>query len=269
MKKNNFITIFDNTPSAEFLYFSDSVTECCGWEPEELVGRACYEMYHPEDHKALRRFHFSNVANQKMSSMVSYKFLHKNGSWVPMDTIVSFCYDVLVTTNFVSGQDSFEHKMRVNSVDEVFICQPEGTLQLAGAWNDKQERMRMKMEDGQHWADLVYSNPIEKRFCLILNRFTDALTIVFTSKIIEDLTGVPSSYAIGRSVFEFIRERDIPALQTQLDMTIENDLVIRLRFDWLVDYEQQKYESLEAIASSTDDGVVMVIRLAPRFDLNQ
>ncbi|EIE81094.1 hypothetical protein RO3G_05799 [Rhizopus delemar RA 99-880] len=95
--------------------------------------------------------------------------------------------------------------MRVNSVDEVFICQPEGALQLTGAWNDKQERMKMKMEDGQHWADLVY----------------------------------------------------------------KNDLVIRLRFDWLVDYEQQRYESLEAIASSTDDGVVMVIRLAPRFDLDQ
>ncbi|KAI9251609.1 hypothetical protein BY458DRAFT_493622 [Sporodiniella umbellata] len=266
MKRNNFITIFNNTPSAEFIYFSDSLTDCCGWEPTELVGKACYDLYHPEDHNALRRFHYANVANQKMSSMVSYRFQCKDGTWVYIDTIVSFCYDVLITTNYVSDPDSFEHKMRVNSVDEVFVCQPDGTLQLAGAWNDKQERMKMSMEDGQHWSNLVYSNPIEKRFCLILNRFTDALTIVYASKVIEELTGMSSQDVVGHSIFEFTTERDAATLQTQIDLTIERDLVIRLRFNWLVDYEQAS-ESLEAIASCTDDGIVMVIRLAPRFSL--
>ncbi|CAO3678885.1 unnamed protein product [Rhizopus stolonifer] len=117
-------------------------------------------------------------------------------------------------------------------------------------------------------VNLVYNNPIEKRFCLILNRFTDALTVVYASKVIEDLTSLPAVYVVGRSIFEFIRERDVQTIQTQIDLTIEKNLVTRLRFDWLANAEKQITEPLEAIASCTDDGVVMVVRLAPRLNLN-
>ncbi|CEG74630.1 hypothetical protein RMATCC62417_09806 [Rhizopus microsporus] len=269
MNRNNFIAIYDNTPSAKFLYFSESFTDCCGWEPNELIGKSSYMYFHPEDHSALKRFHYANVANQKMSSMISHRFLHKNGSWVPIDTLVSYCYDILVTTTFVLGPESMDHRMRVNSVDEFFICKPDGSLQLSGAWNDKEERMKLTMEDGENWSNIVNNHKPEKRFCLILNRFTDGLNIAFASSVIEELTGTPTSDAFGKSIFEFIRERDISAFITQIDLTIENNLVIRIRFDWIINQQQELYQPLEAIASCTDDGVVLVIRQTPNFDLDQ
>lgn len=42
-------------------------------------------------------------------------------------------------------------------------------------------------------------------------------------------------------------------------------MVIRLRFDWVIDREKEITEPVEAITSCTDDGLVMVLRLAPRL----
>jgi PAS domain S-box-containing protein len=263
--KNNWITIFDNTPDARFVYVSESVTDHTGWEPEEIIGREAYDLFHPGDHGSLRKVHLANVYNEKMSSMVSYRFLHKDGSYLVVETIIHYCHDVMIGSNYIYDEDSLDHKMRANSVDTVFICLPNGSLQLAGAWNDREERMQHALSMDKVWNEHRIKLHQERRFCLILNRFTEVLNIVYASKLATELVSLDIVHAIGKSFYEFVPERDVESLQAQIDMAKKYDMTVRLRFDWLIDREKSFSEPVEAIVSSTDDGLVMVFRLSPRL----
>lgn len=267
--KNNWITIWDNTQEAILIYASESVADHLGWEPEEIIGKEGYDLFHPGDHDSLRKVHLANIFNEKMSSMVSYRTLAKDGSYVRVETIIHYCYDVLIGSNYVYDEDSLDHKVRANSVDEVFICLPDGTLQLAGAWNDRQEYMQKSLDAKKVWKNnrLVLSQ--ERRFCLILNRFSASLNIVFASKLATELVSLDTAKAIGTSLYQYVQEKDALSLEAQIDLSKEHDMVVRLRFDWIIDREKGISEPVEAIASSTNDGIVMVLRLSPRLFMDE
>jgi PAS domain S-box-containing protein len=267
--ENNWITIFDNTASATIVYVSESVADHLGWDPKDLIGTNAYDYFHPIDRDSLRKVHIANVMNEKMSSMVSYRFLKPDGSFAHVETVIHYCFDELVTTNFLYDESAIDHKMRANSVDEVFVCQPDGSLQLVGAWNDKQDHMERSLQVDHQWISNKIVHNQERRFCLILNRFTKALNIVYASRLITDLVGITPNNALGRSFYEFVSERDLVILESQMDIAKEDDMVVRLRFDWLIDREKGVSEPIEAITSSTDDGLVVVLRLAPRLFMSE
>jgi PAS domain S-box-containing protein len=263
--KNSWITIHDNSLEARAVYVSESVTDNAGWEPEEIIGTEAYDLFHPGDHASLQKVHTSNVLNEKMSSMVSYRFKCKNGGYAPVETIVHYCHDVLISCNFIYDENALDHKMRVNTVDEVFVCLPDGSLQLAGAWNDRQEKMEDNLSPEKLWINSKVEKSQERRFCLILNRFANDLNIVYASKLAKELVSMDVPNSIGLSFFDFVPERDIDSLQAQIDLAKEHDMVVRLRFDWVIDREKGISEPVEAITSCTDDGLVMVLRLSPRL----
>ncbi|KAI8636956.1 hypothetical protein BD408DRAFT_425336 [Parasitella parasitica] len=263
--RNNWITIWDNTQEARLMYVSESVTDHLGWEPEEIIGRGGYDLFHPGDRDSLRKVHLTNVCNQKMSSMVSYRALTKSGSAIQVETILHYCQDVLIGSNYVYDEDSLDHKVRANSVDEVFVCLPDGSLQLAGAWNDRQEHVQNAMDTDSFSA--VRSQ--EDRFCLILNRFSELLNIVYVSRLAADLVSLDTAAAIGTPLYQYVQQKDVLSLKSQLRLAKEHGMVVRLRFDWIIDSEKGLSEPVEAIASSTGDGIVMVLRLSPRFFVNE
>ncbi|KAI8375801.1 PAS domain-containing protein [Blakeslea trispora] len=267
--RNNWITIFDNTPEARIVYTSESITDHTGWEPEELIGKEAYELFHPGDHKSLRKVHTANVYNEKMSCMVVYRFLHRDGHYITIETIIHCCHDVIVGSNYLYDESALDHKMRANSVDEIFICLANGTLQLAGAWNDRQERMQKTLSMEKVWVDHHIILKQERRFCLILNRFTEALNVVYASSLATELVALNIPLAIGTSFYQYVPERDFQSMQAQIDMAKEHDMVIRVRFDWVIDREKGLSEPVEAIVNSTDDGLVMVLRLSPRLFLDE
>ncbi|KAI9354195.1 hypothetical protein BD770DRAFT_392603 [Pilaira anomala] len=260
---NNWIAIYDNSLEARLVYVSESITDHTGWEPEEIIGVEAYDLFHPGDHNSIRKVHIANVLNEKMSSMVSYRFKCKSGDYVPVETIVHYCHDVLISCNFLYDINSLDHKMRANTVDEVYACLPDGSLQLCGAWNDRQEKLEETLSADKLWIGSKVIKSQERRFCLILNRFSDALNIVYASKLGEELVSLDVPNAIGLPFYDFVLDRDIESLQTQIDLAKEHDMVVRLRFDWVIDHEKGLSEPVEAIASCTNDGLVMVLRLAP------
>ncbi|KAI8884083.1 hypothetical protein K501DRAFT_84261 [Backusella circina FSU 941] len=266
--ENNWITIYDNSSAANIVYVSDSITDHTGWEPDEVIGKNGYYFFHPGDHASLHKVHIANVMNEKMSSMVSYRLLCKDGSYISVETVIHYCHDVLMATNFLFDENSEDHKMRANSVDEVFACLPDGSLELIGAWNDQQEKMQRSLTVRHDWVGERVAHSQELRFCLILNRFTDALSLVYISKLAYELVGLDPEKDVGRSIFEFVGERDVMTLQRQFDMAKEFDMVVRLRFDWIINKEKGLSEPVEAITSSTDDGLVVVLRLSPRLFVN-
>ncbi|KAG2198836.1 hypothetical protein INT47_000752 [Mucor saturninus] len=263
---NSWISIYDNSQEARLMYVSESITDLTGWEPEQVIGVGGYDFFHPTDHAALRKVHVSNVINEKMSSMVSYRFKCRNGSYVPIETIVHYCHDVLITCNFMYDPQSTDHKMRANTADHVYTCLSDGSLQLSGAWNDRADLLEDAMATNVwHFHNGNYSR--EKRFSLILNRYSDALNIVYASRLSQELVSLDIPNSIGMSFFDFVPERDVETLHAQIDLAKEHDMIVRIRFDWITDFERGLSEPLEAITSCTDDGLVMVLRPSSKVTL--
>lgn len=70
----------------------------------------------------------------------------------------------------------------------------------------------------------------EPRACLILNRFTRALTILYATNILRDILGFPPHQAVGLSFFEFISQGCLQDAVEALDRAKENDSIAYLRF---------------------------------------
>ncbi|KAL9551053.1 hypothetical protein MBANPS3_004455 [Mucor bainieri] len=266
---DNWICIWDNTEEARYIYVSEGVTALTGWEPEEVIGMGGFDLFHPEDRENLHRVHETNVYGEKMSSMVSYRHLTKDNSFIPVETVAHYCHDVIIGCNFLYDENSIEHKIRANTVDEVFVCKPDGRLQVAGLWNDQKTKVIPKPAKDKMWQNNRMILSQERRFCLILNRFVDDLNIVFASNMARELVSLDTQKAIGTSFFDYVKEKDAEYLDAQIDLAREQNMVVRLRFDWIMDRETNLSEPVEAIVSSTDDGIVMVTRLAPRVLLKQ
>ncbi|CAO3676659.1 unnamed protein product [Rhizopus stolonifer] len=204
-----------------------------------------------------------------MASMVIYRFLCKDGAYVIVESVINYCYDLLISSNYLYEEDSLEHGLRTSTVDEVFICNPTGKLRLAGAWNERQENILKIIETSEIWREDILLMPLEKRFCLILNRFTETLQIVYATHCINELVSLSAAEIMGRSLFNFVNERDIPPLRAQIDMAKEHGLVVRLRFDWLMGGEKSISEPVEGTISGTNDGIVLVIRPSPRLIMDK
>ena len=261
----NWISIYDDTSAAKIVYVSDSIMDSTGWEPEEVVGREGYEFFHPDDQHALSKVHISNIYNEKLSAMVSYRFKCKYTGYVYVESIVHYCHDALITCNFIYDVNALDHKMRVNTVDEIYNCLPDGSLELAGAWNDRQELLEESLDTDSIWDGETVFRQQEKRFCLIMNRFTDFLNIVYISELAGELVSLDSKKCIGRSFYDFVLDCDVDSMQAQIDLAKEHHMVVRLRFDWVVNLETNETKPMEAITTCTDDGLVMVLRLSPRL----
>lgn len=262
--RKNWITIYDNSPEGRILYASDSITDCLQFEPEEVLGRPAFSLFHPDDVENIKKNHALNVNNERMSSMSTFRYLCKAGSYVSVDVVVIYCYDTLVSCSYILDENSIEHKMRVSSIDEWYHCIPDGPLQQVAPWKTYQDVL---ISRDKVWIDNHLTKPPQKRVCLILNRFSDDLEILHASSLAFELLGLDPVGCIGQSIYNFLPELDCLSLQTHVDLSKKHDIMFRLRLDWILDEASNLSEQVEGITSCTNDGLVMILRLAPRTKL--
>jgi hypothetical protein len=73
--------------------------------------------------------------------------------------------------------------------------------------------------------------PEENMLFFILYIFTNELSIVYASNAAEELVPLDTLNSIGQSFYNFIPERDMDSMATQINLAKEHSMVIRLRFD--------------------------------------
>ncbi|KAI7905786.1 uncharacterized protein BX663DRAFT_500908 [Cokeromyces recurvatus] len=218
----NYISIYDNTAEAKFLFVSESVTDVLGFLPEELVGMGGYELTHPDERIAINLIHSGNVKNERLSTVVTCRSRHKDGHYIQCDVVIHYCYDTLVCTNFaIISPNCIKHTMRMNSADTAFSIQPDGSLQLKGAWNIEQKRIK---------TDLAQKEP---RFCLFLNRYTTQSIIVFATRMSKALVGLDPIECIGNSLYDYIDPKDKKNVMSQVELSKSSDVIARVRFGWV------------------------------------
>jgi hypothetical protein len=87
---------------------------------------------------------------------------------------------------------------------------------------------------------------------------------MYASSLAYEVLGLNPVTTLGRSIYDFLPEIDCMSLQTHMDLAKKHDMMFRLRFDWVINDEKGVSEQVEGITSCTNDGLVMILRLAPR-----
>lgn len=266
----SFIVVYDNTEQCNLKYVSDSVSEVLGWEPVELVGKPVFTLFDSKEIPSLHQIHTSNVMNEKLCSMISYRYLHKNGHFCKIQTIVHYCFTDLVTVNYVYDSNSIGYKQRMNSVDEAFELTDEGELQLISTgsfpWRpkDMQDSMKRSLMVSKNWYKAQVMHQQEPRFFVLLNRYSELLNIVHVSDTVGELLGVLPNGILGKSLFEMVHPNDRAVVEAQCSSAKSHYVTCRIRFDWVVDQERQLRQPVDSVVSGATDGLVMVIRLAQK-----
>ncbi|CAO3606619.1 unnamed protein product [Mucor hiemalis] len=260
MTTGSWITVFDNLADSAILFASDGITATTGWTKEELCAKQGYEVVHPEDQESVRKLHMSNVMNE-IVHMCTFRYSCKDGGFVRVEVVTHYCFDVIVTCAFLHDKDSIGHKSRANTVDEVYHCLPKGVLLCDVA---RDQRIKYNLTKDELWRDNnVGKNDQELRFCIILSRETHDLNVMYASKATKDLVSMDPENFIGQSFYDFVEETDIASVRSQINLTMQHNMATKLRFHWILNKMNGSIKAVEAVASCADDGVVMVIRLAP------
>ncbi|KAI8084969.1 uncharacterized protein BX664DRAFT_338218 [Halteromyces radiatus] len=267
----SFIVTYDNSELCCIKYVSETATEILGWELDELIGQPVYGYFDPVQIPSLERIHISNVMNEKLCSMVSYRFRHKNGSYVMLQTVVHYCYDTVVTTNWVYDPESVGYRQRMNSVDEAFVVKPNGELELASMgsfpWRprDLNDSMKYSLKVSQRWnSKSQVEHEQEPRFYLLLNRYSDLMNVVYVSDMISNVLGVQSEDCLGKSLYQLVHPHDRVVVEAQCMAAKSHYVTARIRFDWIVDETKNIYQPVDTIVCGATDGLVMAVRLAPK-----
>ena len=74
-------------------YKSPSITAVMGYEPSELVGRNAFELFHPEEHQAIREGLVHIVETPGASAVTEMRYRHKSGAWRWIEARISNLLD--------------------------------------------------------------------------------------------------------------------------------------------------------------------------------
>lgn len=80
-----------------FLYASPSLTRLLGYEPDEMLGQQAIEYHHPEDH-AVVQIYVQSILYAQEQHTVCYRFRHKDGHYVWLETSGTFAPDTMSPT---------------------------------------------------------------------------------------------------------------------------------------------------------------------------
>ncbi len=93
LAENSTDMISRHTPDGTYLYTSPVCERLLGYTPQELIGRNAYDLFHPEDLKAIMKSHgkIRNIGKDDIAS-VTYRIRKKDGTWIWFETLSKTVY---------------------------------------------------------------------------------------------------------------------------------------------------------------------------------
>ncbi|KAL0261969.1 hypothetical protein SLS55_003404 [Diplodia seriata] len=239
--ETTFITIHDLTREARVLYSSDSIVDILGHTPDEVVGKSCWDFFHPEEIPFAKDFHSRGVKLDKAAVLAYCQIRNRDGAWVGCECCFSVVYDVMVccTSIYRRGMTSQKRAVEAPIVRKLFSSSP------------KDPRYHMLSHLSAKFNLGPKQQTHEPRAALFLNRFTRTLTVMYATSGIEQVIGIPSEEMKGKSFYYCIQENCLQDAVRVLETAKGNDSIAYLRFHFR---DPRIRPNHDALSASDDDG---------------
>lgn len=239
--ETTFITIHDLTREARVLYSSDSIVDILGHTPDEVVGKSCWDFFHPDEIPFAKDFHSRGVKLDKAAVLAYCQIRNREGDWVGCECCFSVVYDVMVccTSIYRRGMTSQKRAVEAPIVRKLFSSSP------------KDPRYHMLSHLSAKFNLGPTQQTHEPRAALFLNRFTRTLTVMYATSGIEQVIGIPSEEMKGKSFYYCIQENCLEDAVRVLETAKGNDSIAYLRFHFR---DPRVRPNRDAPSASEDEG---------------
>jgi PAS domain S-box-containing protein len=96
----------DLSPEANIMYASESIVDILGYAPEEVIGRSCFEYFHPEEIPTARGIHSRGISLDKAAVLHYARIRGRDGQWISCECVFTVVYEVLVACTSVYKWDA-------------------------------------------------------------------------------------------------------------------------------------------------------------------
>ncbi len=118
VQNSNDIIIIINKEGYPF-YISDQISRILGYEQDELVGKDCFFNVHQDDLPNINQVFTGNIARPNEIFKVQYRYQHKNGSWVYLETVgCNLLHEPAVNGIVLNIRDITERKKSEEAIRE-------------------------------------------------------------------------------------------------------------------------------------------------------
>ncbi|KAG0291699.1 hypothetical protein BGZ96_004908 [Linnemannia gamsii] len=252
---NNFISIHDLTPEGRTLWVSDSIYDCLGYTPEEFLQTTTYELLHPDDVAIASVTHREHVLNDMVATQIVLRFRAKDGTYVANTSLFSVCYDFIINCTTIVDPAAVFQGIKLHSA---------AMTRLAGSRKEEFERIRRHHEAFSSEAWNTGELAPEARACMILNRFSRNLGVMYASPSCELVLQIDPEEIIGKPLLLFIRADDLAAFVEQADLAKTSTVMTHMRF-WFQSPNCPHEIPLEAMFFGCADGMVAILRQSRPF----
>ncbi|KAI8349008.1 hypothetical protein B0O80DRAFT_174170 [Mortierella sp. GBAus27b] len=252
---DTFVVFASIARESRLLWMSPTGYDILGYEPEEVIGKSTNKIISPDDQADMVAFRKEYYKNDHMGSQTAVRLTRKDGVVLSFVLFGSLCYDfaVAILTILDPGIET-SHQRRIHST----------TINRKTGFKREFERMKRHHQaftgNSWDWQEME----TEARVCLIINRFTRNLTIMYASSACEKVLHVDPDEITGKPVLLYIRSDDMGPFVEQVDLVKESTTVSLIRF-WFQSPNWPQEIPCEGIIVGTTDGIVAVVRKCKPF----
>ncbi|KAF6224845.1 hypothetical protein HO133_010039 [Letharia lupina] len=225
--ETTFISIHDLSLDARLLYVSSSIEDILGYTPQEVIGKSCWDYFHPDEIPFARAVHGRGIKMDKAAALNYCQIKNRDGRWVGCECVFTIVHDVLVgcTSVYRRGTKSDKRAREAPVIRRLFSSSP------------RDPRYHMLSYISHKFSKETRTLTHEPRAALFLNRFSRTLTIMYATNGLADIVGIPAQELNGRSFYYCIQENCLREAVKCLESAKANDSIAYLRF-WFRDPRQ-------------------------------
>ncbi|ORZ32498.1 hypothetical protein BCR44DRAFT_33941 [Catenaria anguillulae PL171] len=285
----NFISFHDLSPDGRYQYVSPSVTTLLGYAPSEVVGRPAYDFFRDDEIPACRALHAQTIAQEKVAVVVHCHMRHKQGHFIKVSIVSNLTSGGIVASTCRADEHETLRAREVTG-QELHFIESNGVV-ISKSWTKATSSTTpaepqasvadvsktvataeptAEPPSPQSW-DAAVAAISDARTCLLIDRFTANLKVVFASPNACEIFGQgaalspPSSpsWIVGRSLLDLVDPSARNRVQEEITKAKAMDGICHLRFRAAPESGESKAAHVvDMVLMCTADALIAIARQA-------
>ncbi|KAK9717852.1 hypothetical protein K7432_005920 [Basidiobolus ranarum] len=248
--EKSFIMIFDLTPQRIILYASDSVIDVLGYTPDELIGKSGLCIIPEEELSGTNTFIAYQDVIDSLTTLIYLNLRTKDDKAIPAECVASCCYNMITSVIMEAELTSPSTKGRVAAADNIVYVDknPNCIHKVQGPELLKVHRSQLPSAPIQ----------LEPRVCMVLNRFTRKITIMYCSVPASFILGLNPIKCTGTPFISYVHPHDLDIVIDEFDRVKSTAHIGQVKFRFL----SPEFGSVgvSTIVSGSCDGLIAILR---------